>query len=111
MKDWYECSEIYVMSSLIEGFPNSLLEAMAHGCASTSFDCDTGPRDLIVHQKNGLLVNPVGDYKALAITINDLMKDRALRSALGEQAKHVRRCYSIEQISQSWENLFLQERS
>ena len=52
--DWYSKADIYVLSSRSEGFPNALLEAMASGCAPIAFDCDTGPRDILVHNNNGV---------------------------------------------------------
>ncbi len=74
--DWYRRASLYVMTSRFEGFPNTLAEAMAHGCAAVSYDCDTGPRDIIRHGLDGLLVSPVGDIAALTRALDRLMADR-----------------------------------
>ncbi|MFZ1851789.1 MAG: glycosyltransferase family 4 protein [Nitrosomonas sp.] len=104
--DWYQRADLYVMSSRFEGFPNTLLEAMAHGCAVVSYDCDTGPRDIIQHEKNGLLVSPVGDVSALALALDRLMKNDAARQQMGQKAIEVREDYSLESIIMKWDKLF-----
>jgi len=104
--DWYQRADLYVMSSRFEGFPNTLLEAMAHGCAVVSYDCDTGPRDIIRHEENGLLVNPMGDIPALALALDRLMKNDAARQEMGQKAIEVRVDYSLENIIKMWDKLF-----
>lgn len=102
--DWYRRADLFVMSSLTEGFPNTLGEAMSHGCAAVSFDCDTGPRDIIRHGVDGLLV-PNGDGAGLADALAHLMGDDALRQRLSDRAIKVRERFSIEKIAAMWESL------
>lgn len=42
-----KASSIYVMSSLFEGFPNAMVEAMACGCCIIAADCKSGPREIL----------------------------------------------------------------
>lgn len=105
--DWYGKSDIYVMSSRVEGFPNTLAEAMAHGCAAISFDCDTGPRDIIADGVNGLLVQPVGDVEKLANAMELLMTDEKLRERMQHEACEIRDRFSTASILKEWDGLFL----
>jgi glycosyltransferase involved in cell wall biosynthesis len=104
--DWYDRADLYVMSSRFEGFPNTLAEAMAYGCAAVSYDCDTGPRDIIRHGQDGLLVTPVGDIPALARALDRLMGDDAERERMATRAIEVRERYSPEKILRMWDSLF-----
>lgn len=99
--DWYERADIFALSSRYEGFPNVLIEAMASGCACVAFDCDTGPRDIVEHNKNGLLVSPenVGE---LADAISLLINDNALRNKLSQNAVSVRENFSENAILIKW---------
>lgn len=105
LSDWYKSADIYVMSSRYEGFGNTLVEAMAHGLAVLSFDCDTGPRDIIRHEVDGLLVPPK-DIAALTATLDKMMGNDALRSQLAERAIDARERFSMEKITKQWEHLF-----
>lgn len=104
--DWYECADVCVMSSRFEGFPNTLGEAMSYGCPVVSYDCDTGPRDIIRDGLDGILVNPVGDVKKLSEAINCIILDKNKRTLIGRNAISVRERYSIDNLASSWIKLF-----
>ena len=104
--DWYERASMYALSSHFEGFPNTLVEAMAHGLPAVSFDCDTGPRDIIRHNIDGVLVRP-DDVVDMEVALDKLMGDAALMENLGSRASEVRERFSMKKISSMWEDLFM----
>jgi glycosyltransferase involved in cell wall biosynthesis len=106
-ESWMARCAIFVMPSRYEGFPNALLEAMAMGCAALAADCDSGPRELIRHGENGLLV-PVGDEEATARAMKQLFDDAALRERLGRAAVEVRDRFSQEKIMRRWEEVLME---
>ena len=102
---WYKAADLYVMSSRSEGFPNTLIEAMMHGLPAVSFDCDTGPRNIIRHGMDGLLV-PACDTDALEGALRGMMADPSLRHRFAQKAVEARERFSIEKIAAMWEDLF-----
>jgi glycosyltransferase involved in cell wall biosynthesis len=101
---WYRSASLFVLSSRIEGFPNVLVEAMAYGLPSISFDCLTGPSDIIRDGVNGTLVNP-GDIEGLAQEMSLLMSDEGARQRLAQDAELVRERFAPEQIMPLWNSL------
>lgn len=94
-------ADLFVLSSSCEGFPNALLEAMAEGMPCVSFDCETGPRELIRNGENGWLV-PAQDVTALAGALDAAMNDPELRARFGARAREVRNLYSLPRVIDRW---------
>tara|TARA_B100001250_G_scaffold414594_1_gene454282 strand:- start:8691 stop:9785 length:1095 start_codon:yes stop_codon:yes gene_type:complete len=53
---YFKNSDVFVLSSLVEGMPNVLIEAMMCGCTIVSTDCDTGPKEISEYGNFGHLV-------------------------------------------------------
>ena len=102
---WYARADLFVMTSRFEGFPNALAEALAYGLPSVSFDCDTGPRDIIRHGVDGLLVPP-GNAQGLEDALDRVMANRQLRMHMAGMAIEARQRFSIDRIAGMWETLF-----
>lgn len=75
----------FVLPSFFEGQPLALLQAMASGRCCVTTDC-CGQRDVIAHDRNGLLFAP-GDAEALAAEIGRAASDPQLRQRLGQAAR------------------------
>jgi glycosyltransferase involved in cell wall biosynthesis len=72
---WYRKASAFVLSSGWEGYPNVLIEALAHGVKVVSTDCEFGPNQILAQGKFGTLV-PVCDIDAMADAICMLLKDK-----------------------------------
>lgn len=72
--DYYYQSDMYILSSKSEGFPNVLMEALSNKCPVISTDCPTGPDEIIIHNKNGILVENENQDK-MTKAIDDLYFD------------------------------------
>ncbi|REE98207.1 glycosyltransferase family 4 protein [Thermomonospora umbrina] len=98
-------ASIYALSSRFEGFAMVVLEALNCGVPLVSFDCPTGPREIIRDGENGLLVPPE-DSAALAAGLCRLIDDRGFRRRLGTVAVSTAAEYGPETIRRRWETLF-----
>jgi len=98
-------SAIYVMSSRFEGFPLGMLEAMKCGLPLVSFDCPTGPADIVTDGENGFLV-PDGDVRGLTAAINRLIENPELRRQMGAVGAQRAEQFAADRIAVRWEQLF-----
>ena len=104
LADWYRHAQLFVLTSRHEGFPNVLLEAMSHGLACVSFDCEAGPRNIIRRGIDGVLVRDQ-DVGALASSLEQLMDDEELRARYAALATEVRERFSSARIMNLWRDL------
>jgi glycosyltransferase involved in cell wall biosynthesis len=100
------CLDLFVSSSLWEGLPTVLLEAMAARVPVIGTDIP-GTSDLIRHGENGWLV-PAGDAPSLAAGMVALMQNPTLRRRLVEAAKNVPAAFSMPRIAHHYECHYLQ---
>ena len=105
---------IFVSASRAEGFPMTLLEALASGLPCVAFDCAPGVREILRGDQageqsetteNGALVS-LGNTEAFAHQLGKLIDDPALRATLAKAAPDSVARYAPEVIAERWERLF-----
>ena len=99
---YFKSASFYCMSSRFEGLPMVLLEAQSFGLPIVSFDCDTGPAELIDNGVSGYLVEPENIEKlseAITKMIN-LDKDSYLRMCMN--AKENINNFKVNEIVKKW---------
>ena len=99
---YFKSASFYCMRSRFEGLPMVLLEAQSFGSPLVSFDCDTGPAELIDNEFSGYLVEPENIEKlseAITKMIN-LDKDSYLRMCIN--AKENVNNFKVDEIVKKW---------
>lgn len=85
MEKLYSKARIFCLTSLMEGFPNVLVEAMSFGCVPVAFDCLTGPGEIITDGVDGFLIKTY-DSTAFSQRLNLLISDASLLERISEKA-------------------------
>lgn len=96
-------ADIFAFPSAFEGFPLALTEAMATGLPSVGFRSADAVNELIVDGENGILCED--GVSAFAQGLERLMKEPALRSAMGRQAVADMKPYYPEAVWNQWQML------
>ncbi|MGN0002941.1 MAG: glycosyltransferase [Sphingobacterium composti] len=104
IQDYYSQATLYVSTSAVEGYPNSLVEALSFGCPAVATDCEFGPSEIIENGSNGFLIQ-LNDKEELVIAMERLLNDTELRSKFSNNAIKINETNSIDTIATHWNNL------
>lgn len=101
----YKDASVFAFTSRYEGFGMVLLEAMSFGIPCISFNCPSGPRDIINNDVNGYLIecNNVDEYKEKLIK---LINEDSTRTKMGNNAFNTVKEWNNNKILQEWDELF-----
>lgn len=104
IEKFYLNSSIYVMTSRYEGLPMVLLEALSYGLPIISFDCLTGPREIVKDSVNGYLINKEENAEFVNKVLS-LSSDCEKRMKMQKEAINFSKNYSLNAIFSKWEML------
>lgn len=97
---------VFVLSSNFEGIPNSLIEALASGIPTVSTDCSPGGAAFLTHNgENGLLI-PIGDEKAMAKAICQVIENPEFASQLSQKGIQIIDELDEDLIAKRWIDAF-----
>ena len=99
--EWARAS-VCALTSRTEGLPLVVQEAMAAGVPVVTYDCPSGPRELVEHEVSGLLV-AAGAKGGLTAALARLTGDDDLLHRLGQGALDASRQYDADAIAARWE--------
>ena len=102
---YYENASFFVMSSMHEGLPVSLIEAASSGLPLISYDCPYGPANVIEHDKNGLLIE-TGNIDALSQAIVSMATSFEMRKSFSDASKLKSNEFLLKTIAKQWDCVF-----
>ncbi len=105
IRDRYPDYAIMVLTSLYEGFSLSLLEAQVAGLPIVSFDCPTGPSEIISDGVNGYVVTQF-DVDELTDRLQELISSSEKRRSFSEHAGDMLHRYAKQRIIRQWQRVF-----
>lgn len=104
VKSYIKASRFLVLSSLNEGLPMVLIEALAEETPVVSFDCKSGPSEIIISGKNGILVKDQ-NFLALTQAMNKMVNDETYYNVCKGNALASVQKFSKEIVMKQWQEL------
>ena len=97
----YPDHAIYVMTSRYEGLPLVLLEAKQYGLPIVSFNCPTGPAEIVLDGENGYLIENF-DINQMSQKIIELIENNELRLGFSQNAMLDTDKFNKKRITERW---------
>lgn len=104
-KPYYLDSSIFMMTSAMEGFGMTLVEAQQYGVVPLAMDTYSSLHEIIENGKNGVIIQD-NDLNGYAKAIEKLMTDTAYRKQIAENGLKTCKKFTVEHIADEWEHLF-----
>ena len=101
VEEYYKNSSLYVMTSRFEGLPMTLLEAKTYKLPIVSFNCLTGPSEIVKNNINGYLINPE-NVEAMSNKLNILMNDENKLKEFSSNAQIDIEKFELKPIIERW---------
>lgn len=98
-------ADIFVHTCLFEGFANVIVEAMACAVPVVAVNCPYGPRDIIEHGVNGLLV-PIQSEGSLVEALSTLLKNEQLRKDMSRRGLTRSLDFAVDTMVISYQKFF-----
>jgi len=93
---------IYALTSVTECFSMVLLESLSVGVPVVSYDCPTGPGNIVTHKKDGFLIGG-RNQQEFAAALSRLMADSELRKEMGRNGKQNVQRFSAARVMEQWQ--------
>jgi len=102
---YYKQASLFLLCSKSEGFGMVLLEAISFGLPCISFDCPSGPRDIIKHNENGYLI-PSNNKFAFEQSVIKFILNPDLKIEMSKKSLELSNNWDDEKLLSKW-NKFL----
>ena len=99
-----EAASIITMTSRFEGLPLVLIESKSFGLAAISYNCKTGPKEIINHNEDGYVID-YNDHSSFKARLVELMGNSRKRKKMQLAAIECSRNYSIDSIFSQWQKI------
>lgn len=94
-------AECTLLTSRYEGLPNTIVESLACGTPVVSFDCPSGPSELLLDRVNGLLV-PDQDFAKFTEALNEMTENSTLQAVCRQNAAASVARFDVDLIGAQW---------
>ncbi|PSU95379.1 hypothetical protein C0W35_07250 [Photobacterium kishitanii] len=105
ISDFYANARALILVSHYEGLPMVLIEALSYGVPQVSYNCPTGPSNIIIDNITGRLI-PHYDRNSFVAAVNEINDNDKLAMTMSMNSIEESKKYQIDNISSSWNDLF-----